>query len=221
MSCCTEPCDGSRCHIECVVSTIDREECTCHCGGEFHGTGARAAGGPRVPLRERVANTRQAIKLRRLDDDQLGRRLAEVDWSNTAEVLALAKESDRRDRASSSAKRRRIAKQDAHDSWHEIAHAQMSEAEASEFTAGNLFSKRGARLASQRGVTEIDLWRMSRTRANAYASDELKEWWDRHDGGHPRTTPRDVRADRARNARYERDQADEHAGNPYPGVYPG
>jgi hypothetical protein len=38
MSCCTNPCDGSPCHWECVVS--DSPDCDCHCHGEHHGWGA-------------------------------------------------------------------------------------------------------------------------------------------------------------------------------------
>lgn len=217
VSCCKEPCDGSPCHIECVVSTADREDCDCHCHGEYHGRGAASAGGDKVSLRERISRYKRR-HLRALSDDELEDRFRNVDWSDAEDVVALTKEIDRRDRAEKAGHRRKASRQAKHDEWYLIANAEMEQAESSDYVRGEMFSKRGARLAEKRGVTEIDLWRMSRQRADVYASDELKEWWDRHDGGHSRTTPGDVRRQAKLNAQHERDRYDERS--PYPGLVP-
>lgn len=218
-SCCTQPCDGSRCHIECAVSTTDKDECTCHCHGEFHGLGARAAGGAKVPLRERINRTRRAHQLRRLSDDELEEKFRAVDWTDLGEVERVAREVDRRERTGKTKARAKSRRQDEQAEWHQIANAEMESAESSDYVRGVMFSKQGARLAEKRGVTELDLWRMSRARADVYASEELQEWWDRHDGGHPRTMPGEVRRQRAASNRSEREAYEEHR-SPYPGLVP-
>lgn len=189
--CCKPPCDGSTCHVACVVSATDREECGCHCHGEYHGIGYKAAGGAKTPLRERVANARRVIKLRRLSDDDLAARAAALDWDDKAAVASVMRETDRRDRAAALRTRARSKSLDAHTQHAEAAQAQYQVAE--EETRGHMLSKAGQRA----GVRELDLWNMNERTARKYASEELNEWWD----AHPRITKGKIKADARANRR--------------------
>jgi hypothetical protein len=66
---------------------------------------------------------------------------------------------------------RRAARRTAQDEWREMAHAQYLAAE--KYTSGFMVSKRG-RAA---GIDPWTLWSGTQARADAYASEELKEFW--------------------------------------------
>ena len=85
----------------------------------------------------------------------------------TARAAALA-EADRRDRAA----RARSARRMQDTAWAEAMHAQYLMAD--EACAGNLLSRKG----KAAGVSEWSLWTGPEHVARAYASEELRAWWD-------------------------------------------
>src|SRR5580658_9140099 len=105
--------------------------------------------------------------LRGLTLDQLAGAYATADDDLRLEITA---ECERRDRAD---RRRRARRADPVSAeWREAAHAQMIAAEAA--TNGVLLSHRG--IAA--GIDPWSLWSGPATRALAYASWELREFWE-------------------------------------------
>lgn len=109
--CCIKPCDGSRCHLSCVLSEEPVDECDCHCGGENHslaivnpsaaltGEKAKAKWGPLARQLHKVNRSRLA----KLSDEELEAKIAKLDWSKKNAVIMYAQEADRRDKAKAGA----------------------------------------------------------------------------------------------------------------------
>jgi hypothetical protein len=123
--------------------------------------------------------------LRDLDENQLVALYADADDALREAILA---ECDRRDR---------VSRQPETDDWALWAHAQYLL--ASEACAGTgLVTRDGPA-----GLDGIGMWRGPVHIVLPYATPELKDFWL----AHPRLTPTQYRAERAREARLERESA--------------
>lgn len=157
----------------------DKDDCDCHCEGEFHGMGLSAdepAEKFRGNMRERIAagkaalrNRRDAKHLRGVSDDELNRYLHRAfEADDQAAIKNLAREADRRDRTERARGKRRS---EAVEFESEIERQYLA---AEEATNGYMVNKKGQRA----GIDPKTLWEGSEARARKYASEELLDYWD-------------------------------------------
>jgi hypothetical protein len=135
--------------------------------------------------------------LRAMSEEALVRHVSET-GSRPELVEAAIRELDRRERAAARAGRRKEAAEASKAEHHLAVHAAYIAAESE--TRGHMLNARG-RAA---GVDPRTLWTGSERRAHAYASEELRAYWDRHG----RLTAADWRK-QSRGARDAAEYADE------------
>lgn len=109
--------------------------------------------------------------IRAMTDEQLAKS---VDWNDPKSVKAFIGEAERRDRADAR-KRARMDKAARDRDDHTIA-VEAAYLQAEHETRGNLLSKAG----KAAGVDPKSLWTGSERRANKYASEELRAYFDKH-----------------------------------------
>lgn len=140
-----------------------------------------------------------AADLRAMSDAELA-ALYDADESAVAAVLA---ECARRDRIDQAARER----DQVRAAWHDAAHAAYLQAEAD--CCGELVNRAGVAAGVRDGFA---LWSGPQHFAMAYATDELREWWDSHGrltiGTYRRQHAADMRAARLEALSAEADAAD-------------
>lgn len=129
--------------------------------------------------------------IRALTDDDLAALYAGAPDETRDAIVA---ELGRRDRLEQ-ARRKRA---DVSAEWTDAAHAQYLAAERE--CCGNLVNRRGVAL----GITDWSLWSGPESRALAYATEELRNYWD----ANPRVTVSDYRDQIAAGRRIQRDEID-------------
>jgi hypothetical protein len=133
--------------------------------------------------------------LREMPLDDMAALYRSADEATCAAILA---ETDRRDRAAK-AKAKRDGDRAA---WESAAHAQYLQAD--EECRGNLVNRRGYAA----GVSDWSLWSGPESRAMAYATEELREFWYTH----PRITVEAYRRQLREALRIQRDDSEREAG---------
>jgi hypothetical protein len=132
--------------------------------------------------------------IRGLADVELAALYASADDAGCEAIVA---ELGRRDRLAAARRKREAAR----DEWQDGAYAQYLAAERE--TSGNLVNRRGVAA----GVTDWSLWSGTEARARAYATEELRNFWD----AHPRVTVTGYRQQASDGRRIQRDERDREA----------
>ena len=138
-----------------------------------------------------------AAALAELGDEDLAEMYDSGGEDARAAALAEAARRDQEQAAKRDTARRAAAQRMRDTAWAEVAHAQMIA--ASEACRGSLLSRRG----KAAGVSEWSLWTGPESRARAYASEELLNFWR----DSPRVTVTTWRDSLAADRRDERDTA--------------
>ena len=132
--------------------------------------------------------------LRELTDEALAEVYGSGDEDTQAAVL---REAARRDRKSAQTERDKARWAAVNAAWQDWSNAQISAAEHE--CRGHLLNKAG----KAAGVNVWSLWSGPASRAMRYASEELREFWQKH----PRLTVSDFRAQMRAAQQAERDEA--------------